>query len=112
MGVSLLVGLFLWASIIFGSIAKASFGRRGVCIGICLLITFLLVVSSVCRYRYSFFVTLFLSEPNTLFILYDRCRVPVISIWREVKSWSRFAWYMHAFVDRATLIPRVTIEKM
>jgi hypothetical protein len=34
------------------------------------------------------------------------CRVPVISIWRELKSWSRFAWYSHAFVDPPLVILR------
>jgi hypothetical protein len=50
--------------------------------------------------------------PSRAVYLYcdDRCRVPMISIWREVKSWSRFAWYSHAFVDRRTLIPRVFIR--
>jgi hypothetical protein len=47
-------------------------------------------------------------SPSRILYLYCTivCRVPMQSIWREVKSWSRFAWYLRAFFDRATLIPQ------
>ena len=49
--VCLLVCLFLRAPSIFGSIAKASFGRRGVCIGSCDFYLLFLCwrVTSVCQ---------------------------------------------------------------
>ena len=51
------------------------------------------------------FVTPFFSSRTLYLYCTIVCRVPMISIWREVRSWSRFAWYSHGYFDRATFVP-------
>ena len=68
--------------------------------------------SSVCRYRCSFLLWV-PSEPNTLFIqLYDRCRVPMTSICREVTSSSGGVYLLGTCMlssDSSTLISLICI---
>jgi len=64
-------GIFSLGVNVFGSIAKASSGRHGVCIGTCVFVT--LAVLEFVDIDAAFVTP---SEPKTPPVLFDPCRIP------------------------------------